>query len=203
MENLNIISEYNSILYISSISLIFLIIGIIYSKKYLRIDDYLVAGRSVGSFSLTLSFVASALGSWILFGPASAATWGGIGAVIGYSLGSAFPLFFLIFLGKSFRKKYPEGRTLIEIIRLKFGNKLYKLILFLSLFYMIVFLIAEVTAVSILIRYMSGTDLWITSLIVITSSLVYTLYGGLRASIFTDNIQFFFFFILIIVSFFL
>ena len=94
MENLNIISEYNSILYISSISLIFLIIGIIYSKKYLRIDDYLVAGRSVGSFSLTLSFVASALGSWILFGPASAATWGGIGAVIGYSLGSAFPLFF-------------------------------------------------------------------------------------------------------------
>jgi hypothetical protein len=29
-----------------------------------------------------------------LFGPASAATWGGIGAVIGYALGTAFPMIF-------------------------------------------------------------------------------------------------------------
>ena len=55
---------------------------------------------------------------------------------------------------------------------------------------MTIFLIAEVTAVSMLINYISGTDLWITALIVIISSLIYTLYGGLRASIFTDNIQY-------------
>ena len=66
---------------------------------------------------------------------------------------------------------------------------------------MTIFLIAEVTAVSILINYISGTDLWITALIVITSSLIYTLYGGLRASIFTDNIQFIVFFLLLIIGF--
>ena len=55
---------------------------------------------------------------------------------------------------------------------------------------MIIFLIAEVTAVAILIKYLSGTALWITSIIIISSSLIYTLYGHLRASIFTDNIQF-------------
>jgi len=55
---------------------------------------------------------------------------------------------------------------------------------------MFIFLIAEVTAVSLLVNYISGTSLWITSLIVIVSSLTYTLYGGLRASIFTDKIQF-------------
>ena len=134
--------------------------------------------------------VASALGAWILFGPASAATWGGIGAVIGYALGTAFPLFILVFLGKKFRKLYPKGKTLIEVVRLRFGTKLFKLILFLTIFYMFIFLIAEVTAVSILVNYISGTNLWITALIVIASSLIYTLYGGLRASIFTDNIQF-------------
>ena len=53
-----------------------------------------------------MSLVASALGTWILFGPASAATWGGIGAVIGYALGTAAPFFFLIYLGKTFRTKY-------------------------------------------------------------------------------------------------
>jgi len=54
---------------------------------------------------------------------------------------------------------------------------------------MFVFLCAEVTAVAILINYISGTELWITSLIIIIATLAYTLYGGLRASIFTDNIQ--------------
>ena len=141
------------------------------------------------------------MGAWILFGPASAATWGGIGAVIGYALGTAFPLFILIYLGEKFRKLYPRGKTLIEVVRLRFGTKLFKLILFLTVFYMFIFLIAEVTAVSVLVNYISGTSLWITALIVIASSLIYTLYGGLRASIFTDNIQFIVISILLIISF--
>ena len=58
-----------------------------------------------------------------------------------------------------------------------------------TIFYMFIFLCAEVTAVAVLINYISGTELWITALIVLLSTLAYTLYGGLRASIFTDNIQ--------------
>jgi len=190
MEQLNILSQSATISLSLALSFIFIIVGIYYSKKYQGINNYLVANRNVGIFSLTTSLVASALGTWILFGPSSAATWGGIGAVIGYALGTAFPLFILMYLGERFRKLYPRGKTFIEAIRIRFGKKLFKLILLLSIFYMTIFLIAEVTAVSILINYISGTDLWITSLIVILSSLAYTLYGGLRASIFTDNIQF-------------
>ena len=201
MGQLNIISSSSSLTLIIIISLVFVIFGVLYSKKYQGLENYLVANRSVGVFSLTTSLVASALGAWILFGPASAATWGGIGAVIGYALGTAFPLFILIFLGEKFRKLYPKGKTLIEVVRLRFGTKLFKLILFLTIFYMFIFLIAEVTAVSILVNYISGTTLWITALIVIVSSLIYTLYGGLRASIFTDNIQFIIILILLLISF--
>ena len=121
------------------------------------------------------------MGAWILFGPASAATWGGIGAVIGYALGTAFPLFILIYLGQKFRKLYPKAKTLIEVLRLRFGQKLFKLILFLSIFYMSIFLIAEVTAVSILINYISGTPLWITALIIIVGSLIYTLIWRIKS----------------------
>ena len=201
MEQINLLSQSSAIILALIIGGIFLFFGIAYSKKYQGINNYLVANRSVGTFSLTTSLVASALGAWILFGPASAATWGGIGAVIGYALGTAFPLFILVYLGKKFRTSYPKGKTLIEIIRIRFGLKLFKLILFLSIFYMTIFLIAEVTAVSILINYISGTDLWITALIIIVCSLVYTLYGGLRASIFTDNIQFIVLCLLLIVGF--
>ena len=201
MEQINLLSQSSAIILALIIGVTFLFVGIAYSKKYQGINNYLVANRSVGTFSLTTSLVASALGAWILFGPASAATWGGIGAVIGYALGTAFPLFILVYLGKKFRTSYPKGKTLIEIIRIRFGLKLFKLILFLSIFYMTIFLIAEVTAVSILINYISGTDLWITALIIIVCSLVYTLYGGLRASIFTDNIQFIVLCLLLIVGF--
>ena len=201
MDQINILNQSSAILLTLIISIIFVIVGLVYSKKYQGLNNYLVASRSVGTFSLTTSLVASALGAWILFGPASAATWGGVGAVIGYSLGTAFPLFALIYLGKKFRDKYPTGKSLIEVIRSRFGSQLFKLILFLSIFYMTIFLIAEVTAVSILINYISGTDLWITAFIVIVSSLVYTLYGGLRASIFTDNIQFIVFGLLLIIAF--
>ena len=201
MEQINILSQSSAIILTLAISLTFLIVGVIYSKKHQGLNNYLVANRSIGTFSLTTSLIASALGAWILFGPASAATWGGVGAVIGYALGTAFPLFILIYLGKKFRTSYPNGKSLIEVIRLRFGKKLFKLIMFLSIFYMTIFLIAEVTAVSILINYISGTALWITALIVVTSSLLYTLYGGLRASIFTDNIQFLVFGLLLLISF--
>ena len=201
MQQINILNQSSAIILTLVLSILFLGLGILYSRKHQGINNYLVANRSIGVFSLTTSLVSSALGAWILFGPASAATWGGIGAVIGYSLGTAFPLFILIFLGQKFRKIYPKGKTLIEVIRIKFGNKLFKLILFLSIFYMTIFLIAEVTAVSILINYISGTELWITASIIILSSLVYTLYGGLRASIFTDNIQFIVLILLLVIVF--
>ncbi len=201
MESINLISQTSSIIIIVLISLFFVILGIFYSKNFLDLNNYLVADRSVKTISLTMSLVASALGTWILFGPASAATWGGIGAVIGYALGTAAPFFFLIYLGKTFRTKYPQAKTLIEVINLHFGNKLYKFIFLLSIFYMIIFLIAEVTAVSLVVKYLSGNDLWITSLIVLLCSMVYTLYGGLRISIFTDKIQFIFFAFILLLSF--
>ncbi|MDB4811257.1 sodium:solute symporter [Candidatus Pelagibacter sp.] len=189
MDKTYFISQSASLSLVIVISLIFTVLGLYHSKKFKGINNYLTANRDVGLFSLTTSLVASALGAWILFGPAAAATWGGIGAVIGYALGTAFPMIFLILLGKKIRTEFPRGSSLIEFMRKKFGKSLFKLILLMTIFYMFIFLCAEVTAVAVLINYISGTELWITALIVLLATLTYTLYGGLRASIFTDNIQ--------------
>jgi len=189
VDKINFLSQSTSLILVITVSLIFVFIGLVYSKNYQGLNNYLTANRSVGFFSLSTSLVASALGAWILFGPASAATWGGIGAVIGYSLGTAFPMIALIYLGKKIRTVFPKGKTLIEFLRKRFGKNLFKLILLMTIFYMFIFLCAEITAVAMLINYISGTALWITALIVLLATLSYTLYGGLRASIFTDTIQ--------------
>ena len=200
MDTTYFISQSTSLTLVIVISLIFAVLGLYHSKKYQGLNNYLTASRNVGLFSLTTSLSASALGAWILFGPASGATWGGIGSIIGYSLGTAFPMFFLIYLGKKIRKEFPKGSSLIEFMRKKFGKSLFKLILLMTIFYMFIFLCAEVTAVAILINYISGADLWITAAIVLLSTLVYTLYGGLKASIFTDNIQMIVIGILLLIS---
>ncbi len=200
MDKTQFISQSTALILVIVISLIFTILGLYHSRKFQGINNYLTANRNIGFFSLTTSLVASALGAWILFGPASAATWGGIGAVIGYALGTAFPMIFLIYLGKKLRKEFPKGSTLIEFLRIKFGKSLFKLILLMMIFYMFIFLCAEVTAVAILINYISGTELWITALIILLATLTYTLYGGLRASIFTDNIQMIVIGVLLIIS---
>ena len=189
-----------TLLLIIIISLLFTIIGILYSRKYQNLSNYLTAGRSVQTFPLTTSLVASALGAWVLFGPASAATWGGIGSVIGYSLGTGFPMIALYFLGTKIRKEFSNGNTLTEFIYFKYGKNIFKLILVLDIFYMFIFLCAEITAVSMLVEYISGTPLWLTSFLVIVTTLMYTLYGGLRASVLTDSLQFFIVIILLIIS---
>ncbi len=200
MDKVYFLNQSSSLTLVIIISLIFVTLGLYYSKKYKGLNNYLTANRNIGLFSLTTSLTASALGAWILFGPASAATWGGIGAVIGYSLGTAFPMFFLIYLGKKIRKEFPNGSSLIEFMRKKFGKSLFKFILLMTIFYMFIFLCAEVTAIAVLINYISGTKLWITASIVLLSTLAYTLYGGLRASIFTDNIQMVVITVLLLVS---
>ena len=200
MEKTYLLTQSTSLILVITISLIFVILGLYNSNKYQGLNNYLTANRNIGVFSLTTSLTASALGAWILFGPPSAATWGGIGAVIGYSLGTAFPMLFLIYLGKKLRNELPRGSSLIEFMRKKFEKSLFKLILLLTIFYMFIFLCAEVTAVAVLINYISGTELWVTALIVLISTLIYTLYGGLRASIFTDNIQMIVIGILLLIS---
>ena len=66
---------------------------------------------------------------------------------------------------------------------------------------MFIFLCAEITAVAMLIKYISNTPLWITAALIMTTTLIYTLYGGLKASILTDNFQFIIIIILLLICF--
>ena len=112
------------------VSTLFLFIGIFYSRKKVSLNTYLVSNRNVGVFNLSATLIASSLGAWILFGPPTAATWGGLGSVIGYALGAAFPMIALIFFGKKLRVLLPKGRSLTELVLKRFGKKLFKLIFF-------------------------------------------------------------------------
>ncbi len=168
----------------------FIALGYINSKKNSDNKSYIIGDRNESIFSLTTSLSASALGAWILFGPASAATWGGIGAVIGYALGTAAPMLFLLNFGPKIRKEFPNGMSLTEFVKRRFGTGVLKIILILILFYLTIFLIAEVTAIAFLLNLISKTPLWVTSGLTLIICLLYILRGGFKLSITTDKYQF-------------
>ena len=182
------------------VGLLFIGLGYLNSKKIPNNKGYIVGDRKENTFSLTASLTASALGAWILFGPASAATWGGIGAVIGYALGTAAPMLFLFNFGPKIRKEFPEGLTLTQFIKRRFGIGILKISLFLIFFYMTIFLIAEVTAIASLLNFISQVPLWITSAITLVICLLYILRGGFKLSIITDKYQFIFITLIILSS---
>ena len=181
--------------------LFFVALGYLNSKKTISTQDYIVGNRDENTFTLTASLTASALGAWILFGPASAATWGGIGAVIGYALGTAAPMLFLYNFGPKIRKEFPKGLALTEFIKKRFGDGILKLSLFLILFYLTIFLIAEVTAIASLLNLISKTPLWATSAITLIICLLYILRGGFKLSVITDKYQFIIVSVIILISF--
>ena len=168
----------------------FIALGYINLKKISDNKSLIIGDRKESIFSLTTSLSASALGAWILFGPASAATWGGIGAVIGYAAGTAAPMLFLFNFGPKIRKEFPKGLSITEFIKRRFGIGILKMILILILFYLTIFLIAEVTAIAFLINLISKTPLWISAGLTLIICLLYILRGGFKLSIITDKYQF-------------
>lgn len=183
-------SSWIPVVFVSLASLGFAGAGIAYARgRSLTLEDYITARGSVGAPMAAATLAASGMGAWILFGPAEAATWGGLPAILGYSLGAAAPLLAFIFLGKRIRRVMPEGHTLTEYVFHRYGRGMYVFTLLVMLFYMFVFLAAEITGMSLIANLVAGVPLWVTALIVIATTLAYTAYGGLRASIFTDAVQ--------------
>jgi sodium/pantothenate symporter len=168
----------------------FAVVGIVYSRGVISsLEDYITARGSMGTLATAATLVASGMGAWILFSPAEAATWGGLPAILGYALGAAAPLLVFIPLGRRIRRVMPEGHTLTEYVFYRYGRGMYLFTLAVILFYMFIFLAAEITSMALIANLVANVPLWITALIVTGATLAYTTYGGLKASIFTDVVQ--------------
>lgn len=177
------------------IPLLFMGIGILHTRrKKTTLEDYISARGSLGLVVGTATLLATVMGAWILFGPAETATNagapGGIVGLIGYAVGSAAPLLAFVIIGGRLRRLMPEGHSLTEYVWYRFGGTMYVLTLSVMIFYMFVFLGAELTGIALAVHAIAGTPLVSTVVVVGVATLAYTAYGGLRATIFTDTVQF-------------
>lgn len=180
---------------------LFALFGILHaSKTTLNLEDYMVSRNRFGTWMALATIVTSAMGVWILFGPPQVGATSGIAGIIGYCVGSAAPIIAFAKIGPRIRQLMPNGHSLNEFVLYRFGNAMYLLTLVIIVFYMFIYLAAELTAIAKATEIIAGVPLYVTALIVITATFIYTTYGGLGAAVFTDAIQFVVIIPLLIVS---
>lgn len=185
-----LLNTTEAILWLCLFAAAFAVPGMLYARRQQdKIEDFVVARNSQNGMATMLTLLATTLGAWMLFGPAEAATWGGIGAVTGYALGSLAPNFMMIPLGKRLRELIPEGHTLTEFVLHRYGRMMYGFVMVIMMFYMFISLTAGLTAIAKMVSLLAPVPLWATASIVMFATLLYTLYGGLRVTIFTDRLQ--------------
>ncbi|MDY7218402.1 sodium:solute symporter [Denitrificimonas sp. JX-1] len=184
------LSTSTAVVWLTAFAILFAVPGLLYARQAQdKLDDFLVARNSQNSTATLLTLLATTLGTWILFGPAQAATWGGIGAVTGYALGALVPRLIMIPLGNRIRTLMPEGHALTEFVLGRYGRVMYAFVLIIMMFYMFISLTAGLTAIAKMVSLLAPVPLWLTASIVMAATLLYTLYGGLRVTIFTDRLQ--------------
>jgi len=152
-------------------------------------DDFLTARNSVGRRRTTATLVASVMGVWILLSAPEAGAGFGIAAVVGYGIGEAVPMLAYSKVGPRVRELLPEGHSLTEYAAARYGTAMYGFVVLVSALYMFVFVAAELTGIAGALSLVAGVPQWQTALLVGGFVLLYTGYGGLRATIVTDTVQ--------------
>jgi len=165
-------------------------LGLLHSRGRVgSVEDLITARDSVGEKRMTATLVASVMGVWILLSAPEAGASFGIAAVVGYAIGEALPMLAYAKIGPRVREVIPDGHSLTEYAHARYGASMYAFVLAVSGLYMFVFLAAELTGISRALAMVADVPQWQTAVLVGGFVLLYTGYGGLRASIFTDTLQ--------------
>ena len=171
---------------------VFLVLGLTYAWRRRRqsVEDYTISRNHAPVNVGVATLVASMFGTWVLLSPGESGANFGIISLVGYALGMAgIPVMFM-FVGPRIRQLMPNGHSITEYVRHRFGMVPFVSIFVVIIFVIGIFITAEMTAITAAVSILTGSPAWATAVAVGIVVIAYTAYGGLRVSIYTDRIQF-------------
>jgi Na+/proline symporter len=113
----------------------------------------------------------------------------GILGLAAYSFATVVPLWGFAWFGPLIRRLCPDGFTLAEFIRRRYGWPVGVLTAVIFVAFMFCFMLVELNTYGSVVSLIGGVDATIAALIVAISTTIYTAYGGFKASLWTDNVN--------------
>lgn len=163
--------------------------GVFIARRERAEVEFIFPKRTLNTLSSIATLVASAAGVWILFTPVETTIQFGVIALGGYALGQALPLILIAILGVRVLRLMPQTTSLPQWAQERYGKRMASAVLVICLFYMFIFLTAELTAIGKAVSVLAQIPLSITVPIIAVATWAYTNRGGFRAVVFTDKIQ--------------
>ena len=154
------------------------------------VEEYTVSRNHAPVNVGIATLVASMFGTWVLLSPGETGANFGIVSLVGYAIGIAGIPVMYMFVGPRLRQLMPNGHSVTEYVKHRFGTVSFVAISVVIIFVMGIFITAEMTAITTAVNILTGSPAWATAIAVGIVVVAYTSYGGLRASIYTDRIQF-------------
>ena len=163
-------------------------IGFYFSKKKDTTDEYFLANRNIGWFVVGSALFASNIGSEHLVGLAGSGASSGV-AVAQYEILASL---MLLLLGWFFVPFYIKSgvATMPEFLEKRYSSSSRWYLSLLSIFaYVVTKIAVTIAAGGIVFEALMGIDFWTGAFLVVILTGAYTVFGGLRAVVYTETIQ--------------
>lgn len=158
-------------------------------KTAMTADQILTARGSTKWWQVTLSTLAVLMGSWALFSPGETAIIGGLPGCVMFTAGSVLGIIAFGFVGRGIRRFLPNGSSGTEFMGARYGRMSYYLMTVIGVFGMAIMLTSELTGIASAFHYLWNIPRWIVIIVILCGVIVYTTYGGIKASLFVDSLQ--------------
>lgn len=152
-------------------------------------EDYFLAGRNLGWFAAGASIFASNIGSEHLIGLAGSGASSGV-AVAQFEILACFALMLLGWLFAPFYLRTAVV-TMPEFLEKRYSKQARNYLTFISVLAYVLTKISVTIYAGAVVFETIGVPFWIGAFIVVLSTGIYTVMGGLKAVIYTDLIQLF------------
>jgi len=166
------------------------IVSTVMSKKHLdKQENYFTAGRNVKTALMIATFISYAVGTGLLFAPAESAYTTGLTAMIGYALAISAAYIVFIPVSVRIRKLIPEGHTIGEYAKTRYGPVMYFVTLVTTTVYMFILFASNLTGAVLAFKYVGGIPILISVLVVGIPTIYFSTRGGVSAAIFSNGLQ--------------
>ncbi|MEN8116697.1 MAG: sodium:solute symporter family protein [Bacteroidota bacterium] len=180
------------------LSVVFVLMLVLVSTRAVKtsknVNDFMLAGSSVGGLLGTLTYAAALFSAFVFIGVPDFFRVHGVGAWIFLPVSDGIMFFMIFWFGYHLRKKVKEigYRGTAGMMSKIFGNKWAGYVVFIAAFlFLIPYVSIQIRGISMffIAIFPNAFPLWGWALLIISIMLIYSEIGGLKAIVFSDAIQ--------------
>ncbi|MFB5599527.1 MAG: sodium/solute symporter [Nitrososphaeraceae archaeon] len=157
------------------------------------------AGRNVKSGLIASSVVSAWTWAATLLQSSTVTYEFGIGGLFWYAAGASIQVVLFAILVIELKRKAPSSHTFPEIISARFGFKAHKVFLFFGLITNIIITTMLILGGAAVVNALTGVNITIAALLIPIGVIIYTIFGGLKATFFADYLNTAFIFCIVLI----